>query len=385
MKWSLIFVVSILVIDACVSRLEIDNVDQQTGTLVVEGQITDAPGPYQVKLFRSTTNVDNLNSITYLLAKSVTIFDDVGQSEELKSNKLGVYETNPSGIRGQIGRKYAIRIQMLDGTIFESTPDELKATGQIDAIRFEWQSIPQLDGPAKNGFKVFMDSQATNSFVRWRFTGSYMLEAFPQLRRLNGASCANGPPPPPPDPPECSGWRYNFISRFNPFAGGTLEEFGECTCCLCWVSVNETRPSLSEDIISTNGTYQNIEIGFIPFDQWTFGRGKYMVKVEQMSLTEQAFEFWKLIKDQKEGTGSLFQPAVGKTKTNLFSTNSNLLVMGIFYASSVSKQINFLTGKDAPIAVPEYNIKPSDNCTLWHACEELSSFTASRNPPPEWE
>lgn len=381
-KASFLFLVMLL-IAACVDRLDVANVEQEAGTLVVDGQITDAPGPYQVRLFRATTSVDNLNIVRYLLVKSVTIFDDAGESEELKPDKLGVYETDPNGIRGQVGRKYGIRIQMLDGTIFESIPDELKATGEIDAVRFEWESVPQLNGPDKNGFRVLLDSHATETFVRWRVTGSYMLEAFPQLRRLNAANCSSEPPP--PDPPECSGWRFNFISRANPFLGGTLEEFGECTCCLCWVSVNETRPTINEDVIPTDGTYKNIQLGFIPFDQWTFGRGKYMVKVEQIGLTRQAFEFWKLIKDQKEGTASLFQPAIGKTKTNLFSTNTDLPVMGIFYASSVSERVSFLTGKDAPIVVREYSIEPRDNCVLWDSCEQLSSFTASRNPPPEWE
>lgn len=373
----------IVLTDGCISRLDIDKVEQDAGTLVVEGQITDAPGPYQVKIFRSTTNTDNLSNISYLIAKKVTLFDDVGESEELVINTSGIYETQPNGIRGRVGRKYAIHIEMIDGTIFESVPDELLPVGEIENLNFVWESVTPLSGPVKNGFKVFLDTRATDSFLRWRFSGTYMLEAFPELRRLNGANCAFDLPP--PDPPECSGWRYDFISRFNPFAGGNLVQFGDCNCCMCWVTDRETRPHINENLLPTGGTFKNVQVGYVPFDQWTFGRGKYMVMVEQMSLTEEAYQFWKIIKDQKDGTGSLFQPAFGKTKTNLFSINSDKPVMGIFYASAIRKEIRFLTGEDAPIEIPPYNVEPRSNCVLWNSCEQLSSFNASRNPPADWQ
>lgn len=382
---SILLFLFILVVEACVDRLDIRSIDQETGTLVIEGQITDQPGPYRIRVFRSAGNEDNLANTNYLNTKVVTIFDDQGNSEVLSKNEEGVFETAANGIRGEVGRKYAVRVEMLDGKIFESTPDELISAGDIEEIKTEWESLTPLTGPSRDGFRVFLDSRATGpgSFVRWRFSGVYMLEAFPQKRRLNDANCGNNPPP--PDPPECSGWRYEFVSRFNPFAGGQLIEFGDCTCCLCWVTDNEKSPNINEDVVATDGSYKNIQVGYIPFNQWTFGRGRYMVKVEQMSLTEQAFKFWKVVKDQKDGTGSLFQPAFGKATTNLFAVNNDESVLGFFYASAVVKKVLFLGPEDAPIKVPQPSQAPSDNCTLWNSCERLISFNASRIPPPEWD
>ncbi len=368
----------------CIERLEVEGLEQRTGALVVTGQITDAPGPYEVKLFRTTTNTDNLSSITYLMAKRVTIFDDIGESEVLTQNEQGIYETRAGGIRGKVGRKYAVSVEMLDGSVFESKPDELISAGEIDEVRTVWESQTPLSGTPINGFRVFLNSTAAGpgSYLRWRFSGVYMLEAFPELRRLNDANCAMDPPP--PDPPECSGWRYNFISRFNPFAGGELVNFGDCSCCLCWVTDTEKSPNINENVVPTDGTFKNIEIGYVPFNHWTFGKGRYMIRVEQMSLTGQGYEFWKVVKDQKNGTGSLFQPAIGTAKGNIYGVNTDQAVQGIFYASSIATKILFLTPEDAPIKVPPPSIVPRDNCVLWNSCERLAAFNASRNPPPEW-
>lgn len=125
-------------------------------------------------------------------------------------------------------------------------------------------------------------------------------------------------------------------------------------------------------------------MGFIPFDQWTFRFGKYMVKVEQMSLTQEAFEFWKIIRDQKEGATSLFQPAFGKVRTNFTSSNPDKQVTGIFYASAITQKVVFIKASDALIPVPPPDIKPSENCFLFRACDQAFPG-ASRTPPPEWE
>jgi len=380
---------SLLLLNGCIDRLDVPQVDQETGILVVDGLITDAPGPYQVKLFRVAESDAILNNIEFIRAKQVTIFDDAGMSEVLTRAESGIYETDPNGIRGMIGRKYFVKVEMLDGLVFESEPDEMIPVGTVDGLYYEWESFQPLSGQTEYGFRIFMNATSPpQSRVRWRFTGTYEIESFPQLRKRLDANCVISPPIPPPDPPPCSGWRY-IPNRANiPTAGGTLEQFSdECTCCVCWIPDNEKRPYLSEDVVQTDGTYQRIEIGYVPFNQWTFGRGKYMVKVEQMSLSNKAFQFWKILKDQKQGTSSLFQPAFGRTQTNLFSTNSDEQVMGIFYASAVKSKVMFIQSSEAPIKVPPYDFDPlSDNCTLWTDCRTLSAFpNGSNTPPPEWE
>ncbi|HNP94283.1 MAG TPA: DUF4249 family protein [Cyclobacteriaceae bacterium] len=386
MKKALLLFSVMLLIAACVDRLSIEGVAQEEGTLVVDGLITDSPGPYQVRLFRASVSDAILNNAKPVFAKEVSIFDDLGNAEVITYKEDGLYETAPDGIRGQPGRKYGVRIQLLDGTDYESQPDEMNPVGSIDSLYYKWETYKPLRGPEEYGFRIFVNAKGNQSGVqlRWRFSGTYVLETFPQFRKMNDANC--GSMPPPPDPPPCSGWVYNLAVPGNRFAGGSLENVGECTCCICWVTQQEKKPTLSERVVVTDGTFEKVDVGYVPFDQWTFGEGKYMVKIEQMSLSSMAYDFWRVFKDQKDGSSSLFQPAFGRTKTNLYSTNSDSPVMGIFYAAAIRSKVMFLTADDAEVEVPQPSIEPKDNCVLWSDCQRLATFpNGLAYPPPEWE
>ena len=366
----------LLITDACVDRLEVKPIESDLDIVVVDGLITNEPGPYTIKLFRASGLDDILNFSQPVLAQRVTIIDDLGNSEVLQNRVGGIFETDPSGIRGEVGRKYHVNIELPDGTLLESIPDELRQVKDIDSIYFEWQSFLPISGPAQNGFRVFMDTrgdEGMENFLRWKFTGTYMVTAFPELNHALCNCCElKGPPKPFP----CSGveWTGFFLKTTSP-----------CACCFCWVTDFENKPRLSDNQIVTDGSFKKVEMGFVPFDQFTFSHNKYMVKVEQMSLSNQAFEFWKVIKDQKEGINSLFQPAFGKVKTNIFSPNAKIKVTGIFYASAVKKKILFITGGDAPIPVPPFDIVPPEtNCALWRPCNQIFP-NASTTPPPDWK
>ena len=155
-----------------------------------------------------------------------------------------------------------------------------------------------------------------------------------------------------------------------------------CTCCFCWINDFEDKPMINDQFI-TDGSFKSVPLGFVLFDELRFFFNKYMVKVEQMSLSREAFDFWKVIKDQKEGINSLFQPAFGKVKSNIVPSNPEKRVAGIFYASSIKKKILFITGGDAPISVPAFRIQPVDNCSWDDACDKIFP-NASTTPPPDW-
>ena len=299
------------------------------GTLVIQGLISDQPGPYTVRLYRSTAAENILEAVQPVAAKSVTIIDDTGMSEKLVSNDDGYYVTSVGGIQGIIGRKYHVSVELFDGTVFESEPDELRPGGNIDSIYYQWEPISLATGGFINGFRVFIDAKAPNpdQFLRWKFSGTYRVESFPHLNKYE-PNCSDNPPPIIPDPVPCSGYITTGVRTRFGLSIGNLIRVGDCNCCICYVNDAEDKPHLNNEVIGTNGTYKQIEVGFVRFDQWTFGHRKYMLKVEQMSLSRDAFEFWKIIKDQKEGANSLFQPAFGRTKSNIRSTNSEQEVMG---------------------------------------------------------
>lgn len=368
----------IILFDSCISRLE-DTLNIDEGAIIIDGFVSDRPGPYQVRLTRSVGTELNVLSSPTLRVKRVTMMDDLGNSEDFQEvivddyGKQIEYHSSEGGMRGQVGRKYTLKIELLDGTILQSAPEEMLPIGEVTEIRYQFESYKPLKGPTEYGFRVFMDSENAEGSenVRWRFNGIFMVETFPEFRTSNVGSCKGFP-----DPPPCSG--YALQEDF------TLKQVGPCTCCICWAKDSEPAPLLNDGAIKSSGRYRGLEVGYIPFDVWRFHFLKYMVRVEQMSLTNGAFEFWKIVKDQKKGATSLFQPSFGKIGTNFSSSNPNVKVAGYFYATSIKDKVVFISHEDAPFAVPQFDFAPDTLCRFADVCDAVW-LNASRTKPPEWD
>ena len=128
-----------LIFDACIEPFNIQLKDSQQ-TLVVEGMITDQPGPYTVKLFQSLALEEQLNTTNWVQGAAISIYDDQGVVEALHEVTPGNYQTTT--IQGTVGRTYHIRITLADGLEYESVPEillpvgDLKSANQIVVDKF---------------------------------------------------------------------------------------------------------------------------------------------------------------------------------------------------------------------------------------------------------
>jgi hypothetical protein len=336
MKKSLILFCFLLLSDSCVDRLK-DFTSDSYPQLVVDGHITDGPGPYTVKLSRTRKVVD-FSPLATVSARKVTIFDNVGNKEVLTEIGAGIYQTSPSGIRGVIGREYFVRIETRDDKIYESIPEKINPSGIVDSVYYEFEQNKTEQGVNKHQFRIFMDSRGEpdgeNLFL-WKLTGTFRVETSPKLYfYIVGGG-------PVKDPRPCSGFildqSINKLNYVKP-----------CECCQCWASIVDKIPNVSDNYLVSNARFKKVEMGIIPVEFWPFW-DKTMVKVEQLSMSKIAFNYFKTIRDQKEGATSLFQPSIGKAVSNIFLKNGNEEVQGIFYAATISKKILFLSAKDIPL------------------------------------
>jgi Domain of unknown function (DUF4249) len=380
MKNGLIYFVFLILADSCVERIDFESPDSDL-QLVVDGMITDEPGPYTVKLSR-TQQVYDLSDAKTVTAKAVTIFDDAGNSEVLTEIGPGEYQTSSTGIRGQIGRTYFVRIETFDGKVYESIPEKMTPAGAIENLYWEFEEFQPEDSPTQYRFNFFIDAignKTGDNLFRWKLNATYLVETNPEL--------AGKPPPPDPplpcdneipfgDPRSCSG--YIFDDRGLVWLGLP------CTCCTCWVSLPEPIPRISSDQVYTNGKLKRILVGAVPVDYWVFF-DKVYIEVNQLSLTEKASNYWKTVEEQKEGASSLFQPAVGKAPSNIFLKNGNEEVQGYFFASAIVRKIlpgKFLSSGDIPLG-PGIIEKP---CFLLKKESCLKEFRNSTNLRPLfWE
>ena len=329
---------------ACVEPINFD-LPPANYQMVVEGMISDQSGPYTVSL--SEANQVGVDSVVRIpsTSASLTLYDDQGNMESLTESSPGIYVTNGL-MQGEIGRAYHLRIETAEGKVFESDPDVLHAAGEVEDIRYEYEkrTIVETYGEvAADVFNIYVDANAgpeKENYVRWRFTGTYKVET---------------------DPKNHYTWYPPYIPYRNPFPcsgyiltggapGGLLVKVGECECCTCWARHFEKVPQLSDMQLVSGSQFKNVKVGEVPISNNTF-YDKYMVEVEQMGISRQAFDFFKLIRAQKEGASSLFQPPSGEIRGNIRPVNNNDPVIGLFYAASLKKKTTFIQRSDVPYAL----------------------------------
>ncbi|HNV29926.1 MAG TPA: DUF4249 domain-containing protein [Cyclobacteriaceae bacterium] len=329
------FLIIIAMLGACVDPANID-VPPFEYQLVVDGFITTEPGPYTVKIYRSrplgSADLDRL--VPEKFAK-VWIKDDAGNEELLTEVDNGVYQTSPDGIQGVTGRSYHVEITTNKGKRFESEPDLIKPVGEVTAINYEF--VPG-DGTGINGgdgFRIFADAIGVpdvEDLVRLRMVATYKIETFPERRTKRiGENVV-------PDPFPCSG----YINQDN-----RLVKVDECTCCYCWVNLFDEKPSITDEKFTTNDIFRDQEVGFISANRRTF-YDKVNVEIQELSLTPSTFQFWKLVKAQKDGMSNIFQPPSGKLKGNLKAIGSDEEVLGIFWAAGINRKSIFIYPNDVP-------------------------------------
>lgn len=317
---SLVLFIALLV--SCIDRIDIVVPSGLVKGIIVDGLITDQPGPYSVDIRYQTDIYTPLAAGLPFSAKKVELIEDTGKVEELEEISPGVYQTSYAGIQGTVGRIYLLRITGRDGSVFESTPERLNPVGEIDSIYFNFETRKPVDGPTEYGYRIFVDSRSVpdpDAYVRWRFQGTYVVETRPRYH-VGDDGCSYDPLP-------CSG--YDKDNQF----------FKQCTCCRCYVPQFEEQPKVSDNRLVKMGRFVGIEVGYVPVNYYTFYE-RYRVEVQQMSLSGTGFAFWNSVREQKEGVTSLFQPLGGEILTNLRVVKGEGNVSGLFTASALrTKQI----------------------------------------------
>jgi hypothetical protein len=335
--------------------------------IAVDGMITDQPGPYTVKLFWTSSIGEVLSMADPVEDAQVIISDDQGNSEILAYHGKGIYETSNNGIQGLIGRSYHVDINTKDGNRYTSTPEELKSAGSIDSMYFKFklqESLSNGTAVQNNGFEIYADSKASEGLIRWRWKGTYFLTTHPELVVVKNTGSQG--PAFLAAPLPCSG--YTSPDGIN------LNKTGECTCCNCWLTQYPSSPVLSDDQFVNSNQSKGIKIAYIPANPNYFFT-KYYLSVDQLSLSQVAYDFWKQIRSQQTAGSSLFQPPISKAKGNISGTRDAL---GIFSACGIASKDLWIDKSDIPY-------KLGDNVIVGSCLQQPGDTTAVNQPPLFWK
>jgi hypothetical protein len=167
---SIIF--SALLLAGCEKTVNLSYKSNQS-RIVIEGNITNEPGPYFVKISRSVglTDAGNNPAIDDAI---VAISDDAGNREMLTPQGNGIYHT--TALEGVMGRTYTLTIQAENQTYTaQSTMPQLVSFDSIKAETFtfggetEFNIIPIYIDPLTKGNYYRFVLSVNNVFINQHF------------------------------------------------------------------------------------------------------------------------------------------------------------------------------------------------------------------------
>jgi hypothetical protein len=280
--------------------------------LVVDGAITDQPGPYTISLiFSSGLYNGDQQAVEGAIVK---IIEEDGEEETLTENQPGIYTTLENGIQGTAGKSYKLSIRLQDGTQYESPYQVMPASTTINSVGadivYRYISIDEPDIPgyqfhittelAENSEQYFMWSLESTYKYQSDFTIDYLYsgDAVPYSNPTEFMTC----------------WRtyqLNEIYTFNTTLLGEpkIEK----------LPLNFARADARELLI------------------------RYSLLVKQFSINEEAFLFWNNIQRQIESQESLYNNQPFQIRGNIVNTDDpDEAVLGYFMVAAQSEKRIFI-------------------------------------------
>ncbi len=341
--WILLFVFL-----GCIDPFEVV-VPEGPQLLTIEGFITTEPGPHEIRLTRGDTYGSVFEGLIRPVREAIVIIrDDLGNVVFLGEDfdNRGSYLT-PAGFRAEVGRSYTLGIQLVDGKTYSSFPELLAPPTPIQNLSYQSVEIP-VEGELvpDSGVQLIVDIDDPadqNNFYFWRNDeATYVLQTRPDL-------FVTRPPDRTPAPKDC--------------------------CFVCWrQEITGNQSFFIADDDNFNGLSTRIPAAFIPDDGLRFS-DTYRIDLRQLSITQDAYRFLRLIKQQSEISGSVFDPPPARITGNMISLDDpDEVVLGYFMAAGETKEQVYINSLELDFVQPP-TVIPDD-------CREVEG--ALEEPPIDW-
>lgn len=280
--------------------------------LVVEGMISNAPGPYEIALSVSAA-VGEPEHIPFT-GCMVQIVDDLGNSESLLETEPGIYTTHANGIQGVVGRSYQLLITTRKGKNYASAFQLLDQPIGIDSVywQYETRDSKGLDHELE-GCQMYLNSHRAlndSTYLLWHLTETY---------------------------------KYNASYRTRYVYDGTMHRVNTTdTLYTCW------RTDRVKEIISYNTLHLNeprllgFPLRFVSTETRALSI-RYSLLVEQFVVNREAYDFWSTLKEQLTEQGSLYTKQPYQVRGNVVNLDDDdEVVFGYFVVAGQSQHRIFV-------------------------------------------
>jgi hypothetical protein len=311
-------------VNACVEKIDfkLDRLDQER--LIVSGTLTDLAETQVVFLSQTTSNArkpfiaDEVRSIYTLNdlprpvegAKIILHSKEMGISWEYQEAKPGRYELQ--GFRPpRPGLEYELEI-LTQGKVYRSQPQRMPEAIGSDQLSYTFERARLADNPEAAliaiSSEVTLPNQVGGYYLRWAVEEIYFwdLTFFPNP--------FNTPPPP---------------------------------CYVTEVSDPERITLVNGDLLNSSGGSSSQVLSKRLVDQSFLSR--HYFNVRQLSITKDAHEYWRKVRQLVNNTGSVFDIPPASIRGNLYNeADSEEVVLGYFEVAKAKVTRIYTTRADVP-------------------------------------
>lgn len=279
--------------------------DSETGFLVIDGIITDQPGPYTVSISNSSGLDGESEPVTGIT--DILIEAGSGISENLTESSDGIYQTG--SLLGVVGESYRLRFTH-EGQQYQSSMETILPSPIIDSIYFqeETRGTTSLSVDLE-GLEFFINAHGENNKVQ------YFRYEWEET------------------------WKFAapVAIQFDYIGNDSIELKSEPPIDICWKHRNSTGINIATTEDLTESILSGHSLGFMSGEQrFTI---RYSLLTRQFAIQEKEYTFWKSLKESNEELGSLFDRQPGKVFGNIGNIdNPGETVLGYFSASGLREE-----------------------------------------------
>ncbi|HEY9115225.1 MAG TPA: DUF4249 domain-containing protein [Bacteroidales bacterium] len=310
----LIFLASLL---ASCTDLYWPEIDKYEGALVVDGMLTNEPGPYTIRL--QTTTPLRSPAIKPLSDAEVMITDELGNIEFFHETESGVYTNNSPDFQGKIGHSYQLTVAIADNKTYISSWEKLPPPIEINSVYAEIEYHEVAEDETYPGYQFYIDTDEASTdttYLLWRAESTYKYKSTFQIF-------------------------FYYDGNLHPFS-----DFDSLQTCYLTnpVPMLNTYKLVNSDENKVN----RFPLFFVSTEDKKLSI-RYSALVKQLSLTETTYNYWSSLQKQEDIQGSLYTNQPYQIRGNMKNLESDdEPVMGCFLVAGISQKRIFV---DRPFGV----------------------------------
>ncbi len=288
--------------------------------VVIDARLTNGPERARVKLSRSLP-LEQGAEINPIFGARAWVEEEGGESFELLEIEPGLYQNTI--LMPEDGEAYRMMVQLPDGETYESSWETFESGPEITTIEIEANQQLNTEGNLVDGLSFFLtteDPRGVSQFYQWEWEETWLyITPFPSTAEIITFS--------------------PFHVRLYPLA--LLPDS-------CWRTLPNPSVILANTQNQAQARVDRKELVFISAeDNRLFER--YSLLVKQYRLTEEAYQYWELLKRVNEEGGSLFAPIPQRVRGNWTAQDDpDEIVVGYFTVGGEYQQRVFTSKAALP-------------------------------------